>query len=187
MRRIRWQCCCCFMQLADSIRVTDDHFPITRLVCIENTHNGCGGRSLDFVMARCHGSLPWLAAMLTIPTAYVPSASFRPCRPLPLTYLEKLWQLAQDRDLKVHVDGARLWNAAVGLGVPPAKLVCCMQQLNHTHRWVCRCFSELCWLEQRLVFFVFADLRLAPSCSVAGLAVSFWSGLGVCHCSRFCE
>lgn len=31
-------------QLADRIRPDDDHFPRTRLVCLENTHNNGGGR-----------------------------------------------------------------------------------------------------------------------------------------------
>ena len=33
-------------EVLDAIRPSDDHFPVTRLVCIENTHNKCGGRVL---------------------------------------------------------------------------------------------------------------------------------------------
>ncbi|XP_029649359.1 probable low-specificity L-threonine aldolase 2 [Octopus sinensis] len=54
----------------------------TKVICLENTHNRCGGKIL------------------------------------PLDYLQKLYNLAQENNIKVHVDGARIWNAAVGLGVP---------------------------------------------------------------------
>ena len=30
-----------------AIRIPDDHFPVTRLICLENTHNRCGGRVLS--------------------------------------------------------------------------------------------------------------------------------------------
>ncbi|GAB1607791.1 probable low-specificity L-threonine aldolase 2 [Argonauta hians] len=53
----------------------------TRLICLENTHNRCGGKIL------------------------------------PLDYLKQVYSLAQENNIKVHVDGARLMNAAVGLGV----------------------------------------------------------------------
>jgi len=33
-------------------------------------------------------------------------------------YMRHLWQIARDRDLPVHLDGARVFNAAVALGVP---------------------------------------------------------------------
>ena len=45
--------------LEASIRTLDDHFPTTRLICLENTHNRCGGRVLhkayiDAVAALAH-------------------------------------------------------------------------------------------------------------------------------------
>jgi len=45
-------------KIEEKIRKLDDHFPITRLVCLENTHNRCGGRVLksdyiDSVGALC--------------------------------------------------------------------------------------------------------------------------------------
>ncbi len=70
-----------------AIRPLDDHFPLSRLVTVENTHNRCGGRVL---------------------------------RP---TYMDAVGELAHRYGLRLHVDGARLWNAAVALDVPPARLV----------------------------------------------------------------
>jgi threonine aldolase len=32
--------------VAEAIREDDQHFPITKLVCVENSHNKCGGRVL---------------------------------------------------------------------------------------------------------------------------------------------
>lgn len=42
---------------------------------------------------------------------------------LPVAYMDALGDLAHENGLKVHVDGARVWNAAVALGVPPARVV----------------------------------------------------------------
>lgn len=74
-------------QLASSIRGDDEHFPVTRLIALENTHNRCGGRVL------------------------------------PPAYIDAVGALAHARGLKLHIDGARLWNAAVALGESPARLV----------------------------------------------------------------
>jgi threonine aldolase len=70
-----------------SIRGDDPHYPVTRLICVENTHNFCGGRAL------------------------------------PVAYMDAVGELAHSHNLKLHVDGARLWNAAVALNVAPARLV----------------------------------------------------------------
>ncbi|MEP7200768.1 MAG: low-specificity L-threonine aldolase [Chloroflexota bacterium] len=59
----------------------NEHYPRTKLLCIENTHNNTGGRVL------------------------------------PPTYMREVGDLARKRHLKVHVDGARIFNAAVALGV----------------------------------------------------------------------
>ncbi|HNP74439.1 MAG TPA: low-specificity L-threonine aldolase [Kouleothrix sp.] len=68
--------------LADAIRDPDDaHEAITRLICLENTHNRCGG----VVLAR--------------------------------EYMAGVHALAAERGLRVHLDGARLFNAAVAQGV----------------------------------------------------------------------
>lgn len=65
----------------------DDHFPVTRVICLENTHNRCGARAL------------------------------------PAEYLDAVGSLARERGIKVHLDGARVMNAAVALGVSPKRLV----------------------------------------------------------------
>ncbi len=74
-------------QVAAAVRDENDHYPVSRLLALENTHNRCGGRVLR--------------------PAYVAAAG----------------ALAHSRGLSLHVDGARLWNAAVALGEAPARLV----------------------------------------------------------------
>jgi threonine aldolase len=69
-----------------AIRPDNVHFPRTRLIVLENTHN------------RCYGS------------------------PLDTAYLQSVHQLASRCSLKVHVDGARLFNAAAALGATVAEL-----------------------------------------------------------------
>ena len=75
-----------FEDIADSIRSEDVHHPRTRLVCLENTQNICGG--------------------------------------VPLTpeYTRQVADLVHERGLRLHLDGARLFNAAVALGVSPTAL-----------------------------------------------------------------
>lgn len=43
---------------------------------------------------------------------------------LPLDYLEALNHFGKKLDLKIHMDGARIFNAAVALGVPPNNIAC---------------------------------------------------------------
>jgi threonine aldolase len=74
-------------EIAEHIRGDNDHYPVSRLICLENTQNRCGGRVL---------------------------------RP---DYVDAVGELAHARGLKLHVDGARLWNAAVALGTPLSRLV----------------------------------------------------------------
>ncbi len=69
-----------------AIRPDNVHFPRTRLIVLENTHNLCGGYPLD------------------------------------LEYMSAVGDIARRHGLKIHVDGARFFNAAVALGVPAAKL-----------------------------------------------------------------
>ena len=64
----------------------DPQFPIPRLICLENTHNRCGGAVL------------------------------------PLAYLREVREFADQQQLPVHLDGARVFNAAVGLDVPVAEI-----------------------------------------------------------------
>lgn len=73
--------------LAATIREEDDHFPVSRLIVLENTHNRCYGNPLD------------------------------------LTYMNAVGHLAHEHGLKLHVDGARIFNAAIALGVDAARLV----------------------------------------------------------------
>jgi len=44
-------------------------------------------------------------------------------RVLPVEYMDSVGQFAHEKGLALHIDGARIWNAAVALGVPPARLV----------------------------------------------------------------
>jgi threonine aldolase len=77
------------IDLADieaAIRPEDVHFPRTRLIVLENTHN------------RCYGT------------------------PISPEYMAKVGQLAHDRGIRLHVDGARIFNAAVALGVDASEL-----------------------------------------------------------------
>ncbi len=62
-----------------AIRPDDVHQPRTRLICLENTHNRCGGTFQD------------------------------------VEYTRQIGQLAQEYGLKVHLDGARLFNAATAI------------------------------------------------------------------------
>ncbi|KAG1660158.1 putative low-specificity L-threonine aldolase 2 [Nymphon striatum] len=73
--------------LEDKIRPpSNNHFPVSRLICIENTNNRCGGVVL------------------------------------PLEFLRKLKDFATDKGLLVHLDGARVWNAVVHLGIQLADI-----------------------------------------------------------------
>ena len=69
-----------------AIRGDDPHYPRSRLICLENTHNLCWGAVL------------------------------------PLDYLGSVGELAARHGLKLHIDGARIFNAAAALGVPVAQL-----------------------------------------------------------------
>ena len=69
-----------------SIRKEDVHFPPTRLICLENTHNRCLGM------------------------------------PLSVDYTNSVTEIAKNNSLSVHVDGARIFNAAVSLGVSVKEL-----------------------------------------------------------------
>ncbi len=75
------------MDLAEmeaAIRPDNPHYPRTRLITLENSHNYCGG-------------------VVVSPA-----------------YMAEVGALARRYSLKTHLDGARLFNAAVALGVPTA-------------------------------------------------------------------
>ena len=68
-------------QVESAIRPLDPHHPVTRLICIENTHNRGGG------------------------SVY------------PIEKIRAISHVAKSRELLVHLDGARLWNASVATGI----------------------------------------------------------------------
>jgi threonine aldolase len=72
--------------IESAIRTDNVHFPRTRLIVLENTHNLCGGYPLD------------------------------------IAYMQAVGDIARRHGLKIHVDGARIFNAAVALDVPAATL-----------------------------------------------------------------
>lgn len=65
--------------VAQFIKPDDVHFAVTRLLSLENTHNG---------------------------------------KVLPIAYLQQAWDFTRERQLALHIDGARIFNAAVALDVP---------------------------------------------------------------------
>lgn len=68
-----------------AIRNEDPHFPTTRLITLESTHNRCRGAVLS------------------------------------LAYLKEVAELAGRYGLRLHLDGARFFNACVALDVDPAE------------------------------------------------------------------
>jgi threonine aldolase len=74
-------------ELEAAIRPDDDHAPRTKLICIENTQNRCGGV------------------------------------PLTVEYTNRVAELAHTHGLRLHIDGARLFNASVALGLEAKDLV----------------------------------------------------------------
>jgi len=68
-------------EIEAAIRTDDVHFPISRLICLENTHNRCGGVALTG------------------------------------EYTSAVGELAKRHGLRLHLDGARIFNAAAALGV----------------------------------------------------------------------
>lgn len=66
---------------------SDEHISASKLLCLENTHNYCGGTVLS------------------------------------VEQVKTLAELAHAHDMTVHMDGARIFNAAIALGVPVKELV----------------------------------------------------------------
>lgn len=54
---------------------------------------------------------------------------------LPMEYLRAVAQLAQEKGVSLHLDGARIFNASVALGVPPAEIAEPFEVVNF-------CFSK---------------------------------------------
>jgi threonine aldolase len=68
-------------QIEEAIRPDDHHYPVTKLICLENTHNRGGG------------------------SIY------------PIEKMAEIYRLARSKELLVHLDGARLWNASIATGI----------------------------------------------------------------------
>jgi threonine aldolase len=73
--------------ILSSIQSEDVHHTITRLICLENTQNACGGV------------------------------------PLSVEYTQAVGKIAHENNLLLHIDGARIFNAATALNVPVKELV----------------------------------------------------------------
>jgi len=74
-------------EIEAAVRADNIHFPVSRLIVLENTHNLCSGYPLD------------------------------------AGYMQAVGAIARRHDLKIHVDGARIFNAAVALDMPVDSLV----------------------------------------------------------------
>ena len=72
------------------------------------------GRALD---GSAH-HLP-VVSLVTVENTYMPEHG----RPLPVDAVRAIVDTAHRRGVPVHCDGARIWNAAIALGVPPAELL----------------------------------------------------------------
>jgi threonine aldolase len=73
-------------QVRAAVKPENGLYPPTRLLCLENTHNRCGGKV-------------W-----------------------PVQQLRDVCAAGRELGLRLHLDGARLWNAAAALGVPLREL-----------------------------------------------------------------
>ncbi|XP_076047701.1 uncharacterized protein LOC143029137 [Oratosquilla oratoria] len=67
-------------EVISKIRYEDIHCPVTELICVENTHNVCGGKVV------------------------------------PVEWIDELGRVAKEFELPLHMDGARVLNAAVSCG-----------------------------------------------------------------------
>ena len=73
-------------EVRQAIRSDDVHFPVSRLVVLENTHNRCGGVALS------------------------------------VEYTQSMAELVHQNGMQLHLDGARIFNAAADLGIKPVDL-----------------------------------------------------------------
>lgn len=73
-------------EIEAALRADDPHYPTSRLVCLENTHNRCGGVSIT------------------------------------AEYTARVGEWTRRRGLRLHIDGARIFNAAIALGDRPQEL-----------------------------------------------------------------
>jgi len=73
-------------EIESAIREKDQHYPTTKLISLENTHNSCGGV------------------------------------PLSAQYIDQVARIANKHDIKLHIDGARIFNAATYFDTPVSAL-----------------------------------------------------------------
>jgi len=73
-------------EMEAAIRPVNDHYPRTKLVCVENTANRGGGKV-------------W-----------------------PLEKLAEVKKTAHENGLKIHLDGARIWNAAAAMNISESEI-----------------------------------------------------------------
>ncbi len=73
--------------IRSNIQTPDVHHGVTRLICLENTHNVCGGK------------------------------------PLTAAYTSAVGAIAREHGLKLHIDGARIFNASAALQCSVKELV----------------------------------------------------------------
>jgi threonine aldolase len=89
----------CLNSIRSAIQYPDIHCAVTKLICLENTHNDCGGV------------------------------------PLSKVYTDQVGAIAREHGLKLHLDGARLFNAATANG-------CSVKELVHACDSVMFCLSK---------------------------------------------
>jgi threonine aldolase len=75
-------------------------------------------RDVAHALAGAHHHLPDLSALF-LENTHMPASG----RPATAAEIDAVTAVAHDGGLAVHCDGARIWNAAVALGVSPAELV----------------------------------------------------------------
>jgi threonine aldolase len=80
--------------VAAAIRPARAGYPRTGVVCVENTHNRCGGAVL------------------------------------PVDYLRELQGICASQGVPVHMDGARIFNAAAALGTPVAEIAAAVDSVQ---------------------------------------------------------
>ena len=73
--------------IKEAIRDENIHFPTTRMICLENTHNVSGGKVLE------------------------------------VEYINAVASVAKENNIHLHIDGARIINAATALGISPKELL----------------------------------------------------------------
>ena len=128
-------------QVRETYQEEGTHLSGTRVVAIENTHNGSGGRV-------------W-----------------------PLSEVDAVVGVARELGLRLHLDGARLMNAAVASGVPAADYgrrfdtvtLCLSKGLGCPLGAVIATSSELAWPARRAKHLFGGAMRQAGIVAAAGL------------------